>query len=46
MGKTIAGASCSVIHMVGAIGTITAAYRSDDEAKTWTRINEGRHQWG
>ncbi|MEU2060077.1 1,4-beta-glucanase [Streptomyces sp. NPDC013455] len=45
-GKAARGASYPAMYMVGAIGTITAVYRSDDEAKTWTRINDDRHQWG
>jgi hypothetical protein len=32
--------------MVGAVESFNAVYRSDDEAKTWTRINDDRHQWG
>jgi photosystem II stability/assembly factor-like uncharacterized protein len=45
-GKAAEGASYPAIYLVGATDTITAVYRSDDEAKTWTRINDDRHQWG
>ncbi|MEU5394421.1 1,4-beta-glucanase [Streptomyces tibetensis] len=45
-GKAAEGASYPAIYMVGSTETITAVYRSDDEAKTWTRINDDRHQWG
>ncbi|MFF5983163.1 1,4-beta-glucanase [Streptomyces olindensis] len=45
-GKAARGASYPALYMVGATDAITAVYRSDDEAKTWTRINDDRHQWG
>jgi hypothetical protein len=45
-GKAASGASYPAIYMVGSTESITAVYRSDDEAKTWTRINDERHQWG
>ncbi|MEU7723301.1 WD40/YVTN/BNR-like repeat-containing protein [Streptomyces tibetensis] len=45
-GKAAEGASHPAIYMVGSTESITAVYRSDDEAKTWTRINDDRHQWG
>ncbi|WP_432117849.1 1,4-beta-glucanase [Streptomyces sp. bgisy032] len=45
-GKAAAGASYPAVYLVGSVGTITAVYRSDDEARTWTRINDDRHQWG
>ncbi|MEV3971907.1 1,4-beta-glucanase [Streptomyces sp. NPDC050698] len=45
-GKAARGASYPALYMVGSTHTITAMYRSDDEAKTWTRINDDRHQWG
>ncbi|MFJ7179833.1 1,4-beta-glucanase [Streptomyces massasporeus] len=45
-GKAARGASYPALYMVGSTETITAVYRSDDEAKTWTRINDDRHQWG
>lgn len=32
--------------MVGAIESFNAIYRSDDEAKTWPRIDDDQHQWG
>ncbi|MFF2125982.1 1,4-beta-glucanase [Streptomyces olivochromogenes] len=40
------GAGYPAIYQVGSTETITAVYRSDDEAKTWVRINDDRHQWG
>ncbi|MET9682265.1 WD40/YVTN/BNR-like repeat-containing protein [Streptomyces coeruleorubidus] len=45
-GKAAEGASYPALYMVGSTETITAVYRSDDEAKTWTRINDDQHQWG
>ncbi|MEU9571717.1 1,4-beta-glucanase [Streptomyces massasporeus] len=45
-GKAAEGASYPAVYMVGATETVTAVYRSDDEAKSWTRINDDRHQWG
>ncbi|MEV5438255.1 1,4-beta-glucanase [Streptomyces sp. NPDC052682] len=45
-GKAAKGASYPALYLVGAIEGFNAVYRSDDEAKTWTRINDDRHQWG
>ncbi|MET9834692.1 1,4-beta-glucanase [Streptomyces sp. NPDC006385] len=45
-GKAAEGASYPAIYMVGSTEAITAVYRSDDEARTWVRINDDQHQWG
>ncbi|MFH9552234.1 1,4-beta-glucanase [Streptomyces sp. NPDC051445] len=45
-GKAAEGAAYPAIYQVGSTEAITAVYRSDDGAKTWTRINDDRHQWG
>ncbi|WP_151481625.1 sialidase family protein [Streptomyces albicerus] len=45
-GKAAAGADYPAIYQVGSTENITAVYRSDDEAKTWVRINDDAHQWG
>ncbi|MFD6172229.1 1,4-beta-glucanase [Streptomyces coeruleorubidus] len=45
-GKAADGASYPAVYMVGSTESITAVYRSDDEAKSWTRINDDQHQWG
>ncbi|NUS83238.1 MAG: 1,4-beta-glucanase, partial [Streptomyces sp.] len=45
-GKAAEGASYPAIYMVGSTETIIGVYRSDDEAKTWVRINDDLHQWG
>lgn len=45
-GKAAEGADYPAVYMVGSTESITAVYRSDDEAKSWVRINDDRHQWG
>ncbi|MFC5216114.1 WD40/YVTN/BNR-like repeat-containing protein [Streptomyces coerulescens] len=45
-GRAAPGASYPAVYLVGSTGTGTAVYRSDDEAKSWVRINDDRHQWG
>jgi photosystem II stability/assembly factor-like uncharacterized protein len=45
-GKAAEGADYPALYLVGATGTITAVYRSDDGAKSWVRINDDAHQWG
>ncbi|MFE5656044.1 1,4-beta-glucanase [Streptomyces sp. NPDC056517] len=45
-GKAAEGASYPAIYMVGGIEDFNAVHRSDDEARTWTRINDDQHQWG
>ncbi|MER7494091.1 1,4-beta-glucanase [Streptomyces pharetrae] len=45
-GKAADGADYPAVYQVGAVEEITAVYRSDDGAKTWTRINDDAHQWG
>lgn len=45
-GRAAPGADYPAIYQVGSTETITAVYRSDDEAKTWVRINDDQHQWG
>jgi len=34
------------IYLWGKINKVTGIFRSDDEAKTWMRINDDRHQYG
>ncbi|MFJ7772973.1 WD40/YVTN/BNR-like repeat-containing protein [Streptomyces sp. NPDC097107] len=45
-GKAADGAGYPAIYQVGSTEAITAVYRSDDEARSWTRINDDQHQWG
>ncbi|WP_405672944.1 1,4-beta-glucanase [Streptomyces sp. NBC_01530] len=45
-GKAAKGASYPAIYLAGGIEDFNAIYRSDDEARTWTRINDDHHQWG
>ena len=45
-GKAADGAEYPAIYQVGSTEAVTAVYRSDDGAKSWTRINDDRHQWG
>ncbi|MEU9355750.1 sialidase family protein [Streptomyces griseoloalbus] len=45
-GKAADGAGYPAIYLVGSTEAITAVYRSDDEARTWVRINDDDHQWG
>ncbi|MFD3932566.1 WD40/YVTN/BNR-like repeat-containing protein [Streptomyces sp. NPDC058614] len=45
-GKAADGADYPAIYQVGSTEAITAVYRSDDEAKSWVRINDDAHQWG
>ncbi|MBT2469282.1 1,4-beta-glucanase [Streptomyces sp. ISL-66] len=45
-GKAAEGASYPAINMAGGIADFNAIYRSDDEAGTWTRINDDQHRWG
>uniref|UniRef100_A0AAU1HVB2 1,4-beta-glucanase n=1 Tax=Streptomyces sp. NBC_00180 TaxID=2903632 RepID=A0AAU1HVB2_9ACTN len=45
-GKAAPGASYPALYLVGSTESGTAVHRSDDEAKTWVRINDDLHQWG
>lgn len=45
-GRAARGASYPAVYLVGSTEAETAVYRSDDEARTWVRINDDRHQWG
>ncbi|WP_435613332.1 1,4-beta-glucanase [Streptomyces sp. bgisy159] len=45
-GKAADGTDYPAVYQVGSTGTVTAVHRSDDGAKTWTRINDDAHQWG
>ncbi|AZP20751.1 1,4-beta-glucanase [Streptomyces aquilus] len=45
-GKAADGAAYPAVYLVGATDSVNAVHRSDDEAKSWVRINDDRHQWG
>ncbi len=45
-GKAPAGKSYPTIYLVGTISGHAGIFRSDDEAKSWVRINDDAHQWG
>ncbi|MFJ3666725.1 1,4-beta-glucanase [Streptomyces sp. NPDC090106] len=45
-GKAADGAGYPAIYQVGSTEALTGVYRSDDAARTWTRINDDGHQWG
>lgn len=45
-GKPAPGASYPSIYAVGTVRGVYGIYRSDDDAATWTRINDDRHQFG
>ncbi len=45
-GKAAPGKSYPAIYLVGTIGGQAGIFRSDDEAKSWVRINDDQHQWG
>ncbi|MFF5479596.1 WD40/YVTN/BNR-like repeat-containing protein [Streptomyces sp. NPDC012935] len=45
-GKAAEGAPYPAVYMVGSTESTTAVHRSDDEARTWVRINDDRRQWG
>ncbi|MEV7392322.1 sialidase family protein [Streptomyces sp. NPDC091215] len=45
-GKAAPGADYPAVYLVGSTEAVTAVHRSDDEAKTWARINDDQHQWG
>ncbi|MFJ9712338.1 1,4-beta-glucanase [Streptomyces sp. NPDC101234] len=45
-GKAAPGADYPAVYLVGSTEAITAVHRSDDEARTWARINDDQHQWG
>jgi hypothetical protein len=45
-GKAAPGKASPAIYLVGTIQGKPGVFRSDDEAKTWVRINDDAHQWG
>ncbi len=45
-GKSAPGMDYSALYLIGTINGLHGIFRSDDIAKTWTRINDDQHQWG
>ena len=45
-GKVAPGASAPALYMAGVANGVHGILRSDDWARTWTRINDEQHQWG
>jgi xyloglucan-specific exo-beta-1,4-glucanase len=45
-GRAAPGKSYPAIYVAGKIGGVQGFFRSDDTAKSWTRINDDRHQFG
>ena len=44
-GRPASGKSYPAIYLVGTIDQTDGVFRSDDEGKTWTRINDDAHQY-
>lgn len=40
------GTDYPAIYLIGVVDGVRGIFRSDDVAKTWTRINDDQHQWG
>lgn len=45
-GRAPEGRSYPSVYIVGKVGGVYGFFRSDDSLKTWTRINDDRHQFG
>jgi len=45
-GKAAPGASDPALYIIGVVNGLRGILRSDDWARTWTRINDDQHQWG
>ena len=45
-GKGAPGHSYPAIYLAGTVNNQPGVFRSIDEARTWTRINDDQHQWG
>jgi Concanavalin A-like lectin/glucanases superfamily len=46
VGRAAPGQSYPAIFISGQIGGVKGLYRSDNEGVSWTRINDGQHQFG
>ena len=45
-GAPAPGRAYPALFLVGVVQRVRGVFRSDDEARTWVRINDDRHQWG
>ena len=45
-GKPAPGKTYPAIYLIGKVDGVNGFYRSDDEGKSWIRINDDRHQYG
>jgi hypothetical protein len=45
-GKAAPGRSYPTLYLVGTVHGQPGIFRSTDEARSWLRINDDRHQWG
>ena len=45
-GKAAPGHSYPAMYLAGSVDGQSGIFRSEDEAKTWIRINDDQHQWG
>ena len=45
-GKAAPGRNYPALYLAGTIQGKSGIFRSIDEARTWTRINDNQHQWG
>jgi len=45
-GKAAPRRSYPALYLAGVVNGQAGVFRSTDEAHTWTRINDDRHQWG
>jgi xyloglucan-specific exo-beta-1,4-glucanase len=45
-GQAAPGASYPAVYLAGIVGGVQGIFRSVNEGATWTRINDGQHQYG
>ncbi|MEW2114061.1 cellulose binding domain-containing protein [Streptomyces sp. NPDC005474] len=45
-GKAATGAAYQTLYTSAKIGGVRGIFRSTDKGASWTRINDGAHQWG
>jgi hypothetical protein len=45
-GAPAPGENYYALYLWGKVGGVVGIYRSDDEGITWTRVNDGQHQFG